>query len=59
MGQEVRANGLQVPLGSAGQSTNGLEVLLSTPAPGDEGKGCVNSLHSNHCDSVPRWFVER
>lgn len=47
--QEVRANRLQVPLGGSGQSTNRLEVLVSTPALRQGGQGHFDSLHSGHC----------
>lgn len=53
MSQEIRADRLQVPLGSAGQGTNGLEVLLGAPAPGYKGEGSVNGLHSNHFSRFP------
>lgn len=54
MSQEVRTDRLQVPLSSAGQSANRLEVLLGAPAPGHERESSVNRLHSNHCESGSR-----
>lgn len=52
MSQEVRANGLHVALGGTGQSTDNLEILLTSPALRQGREGNVNNLSSSHCVMV-------
>jgi hypothetical protein len=53
MGQEVRADGLQVSLCGGRQSANGREILLGTPALGKGWESNINDLRS-HCDNSKR-----
>jgi hypothetical protein len=53
MGQEVRADGLQISLCGGRQSTNGRKILLGTPALRKGWESNINDLRS-HCDSSKR-----
>lgn len=56
MSQKVRANGLKSALGSAGQSADGLEILLSGPASGEGRQSNVDNLCRGHfSQSVAVW----
>lgn len=48
MGQEVRANRLEVPLGGSGDGANGLEVLIGTPARRQGRESNVDGLNGSH-----------
>ena len=50
MSQKVRADRFQVPLGSAGESTDGLEVLLSAPTLWEGRESHIDNLSSSHFD---------
>jgi hypothetical protein len=50
--QEVRANGLHVALGSTGESTDDLEILLTSPALRQGREGDVDNLRGSHYGMV-------
>jgi hypothetical protein len=56
MGQEVRADGLQVSLCGGRHSANGREILLGTPALRKGRESNINDLRS-HCDNSKRRNV--
>jgi hypothetical protein len=50
--QEVRANGLHVALGGTGESTDDLEILLTSPTLRQGREGNVDNLGRSHCGVV-------
>lgn len=56
MGEEVRANGLDIALGGSSKSANGLEVLVGSPTCGQDGEREVD-LNGRHDEQVC-WKVD-
>lgn len=58
MGQKVRADRFQVPLGSAGQSADGLEILLSAPTRREGWESHIDDLGRSHFDVEAGNFMD-
>lgn len=57
VGEEVRSNGLDASLNSLGKLTNGLEVLLGTPAAGESGQRQRNDGSGCHGYDDMWWWM--
>lgn len=55
----MRANGLQIPLGSGGDLADSLEVLVGAPAGGQGREGDVNDLCRGHLARSGRCLALR